>query len=112
MKPYEIIEKRADCYKERKPEEIYGFYSDQSEFKKVFKIFDVFNENFVNITDKQEHMGVKIVSETVKGNLAEVKFIEYFQVGSELLSFYSKTVLKLEDGCWKILKEQREVVKG
>ncbi len=109
--PSEIIKFRAECYIAADGGGVFSLYSIKSD---VCKLFDksAFADNFRLLTKDSEHAGLNIVSETVKKNLAEVKYIEHFNENGDLRTFYSKSYLILEGGVWRILKEKREIKIG
>jgi uncharacterized protein YchJ len=61
------------------------------------------------LAEMSEHSGLKIVRETVKKNLSEVTYIEYFTENGHLRTYFSKTRFVTENGRWKIFKEEREL---
>jgi len=107
LTPSEVIMFRAECYLASDGAGVFSLYSIKSDVRKIFTEKD-FVENFNLLTKQNEHAGLQIVSENVKKNLAEVKYIEHINEDGELATFYSKTVLTMENGVWRILKELRE----
>lgn len=107
LSPAEIIKFRTECYRASDGRGIFSLYSVKSDLRKIFSEKD-FCDHFIMLTKKSEHAGLKIVAETIKKNLAEVKYIEYISENSEVTSYFSKTALIMEEGAWRILKEQRE----
>lgn len=107
LRPSEVIKFRAECFKACDGAGVYSLYSIRSDFRKIFTPED-FNEHFKLLTKDKEHAGLKIVAESIKSNLAEVKYIEHINENGKLQTFYSKTFLTKEEGKWCILKEIRE----
>jgi len=107
LMPAEVIQFRAECYKLSDGAGVFSLYSVRSDLRKLFTA-EAFSEHFSLLVKGNEHSGLKIVKETVKKNLAEVKFIEHISEESTMVTYYSKAVLTKEDGCWKIIKEMRE----
>ncbi|ADD67218.1 hypothetical protein Dacet_0419 [Denitrovibrio acetiphilus DSM 12809] len=110
LSPSEIIKFRAECYKVSDGAGVYSLYSVKSDLRKLFQADD-FANHFRMLTKNAEHTGLVIVAENIKGSLAEVKYIEHISENSELITYYSKTVLTREQNTWKILKEKRELPK-
>lgn len=111
LNPSEIIKFRTECYRAGDGAGVYHLYSIKSDLRKLFKADD-FAEHFDMLTKNSEHAGLKIVSESVKENLAEVKYIEHINEKGTIVTFYSKTFFAREDDEWKILKEKREQTGG
>lgn len=107
LTPAEVIKFRAECYLASDGGGVFAMYSPRSDLRRIFTEAD-FVEHFRFLTKNSEHAGVQIVSETVKSNLAEVKYIEHINENGELVTFYSKSVLAKEGSRWLILKEMRE----
>lgn len=111
LTPSEVIQFRAECYRNLDGKGVFSLYSERSDLCRFFSE-ESFSEHFSKQTAGCTHAGVKIVNEQEKGGLAEVKYIEYIHEGTSLVSYYSKTALVTEDGQWKILRESREVRKN
>ncbi|PLX69270.1 MAG: hypothetical protein C0602_07610 [Denitrovibrio sp.] len=107
LSPSEIIKFRTECYRASDGKGVFSLYSVKSDLRKIFREKE-FVEHFRLLTKNSEHAGVKIVTETIKKKLAEVKYIEHISENGEIITFFSKTVLTIEEGAWRILKEQRE----
>jgi hypothetical protein len=113
ISPTDIVLIRANCFKEKKPEYIYDFYHEDSEFRKFFRDKEEYAAHFEDIFNGLKHCGLKIVSENTKNNLSEVKYIEYFvDKENNLLTYYCKSYLKKAADEWLILKEIKELTKG
>ncbi|WP_022850733.1 hypothetical protein [Limisalsivibrio acetivorans] len=106
--PSELIEYRAELYKDGDGEGIFGLYSHKSEFRKFFSDSERFSEHFSNLARNTQHAGLKIVKEEIKGKLAEVNFVEYIVEGEGMATYYTKTHLLREEEGWYILRERRE----
>ncbi|QAR32542.1 hypothetical protein EP073_03720 [Geovibrio thiophilus] len=109
MTPKQIIEHRARLYTEKNGGGVYDLYSENSDLKRFFTDIESFCVRFSEITGESSHAGLNIVKELVKGKLAEVTFIEYFSKEDKILSFFSRSRLILEEGRWRILREEREM---
>jgi len=107
LSPSEIIKFRAECHRVSDGAGVYSLYSIKSDLRKLFKADD-FAEHFGMLTKDTDHAGLLVVSETIKGSLAEVKYVEHISEKGELVTFYSKTIFTKEGDTWKILKEKRE----
>jgi uncharacterized protein YchJ len=107
LTPSEIIKFRAECHINKDGKGVFSLYSIKSDMRRMFDK-DSFSEHFGLLTKNSEHVGLKIVREQIKGNLAEVKYIEYINQEDKLITYYSKTTFVNEKGSWKIRKEKRE----
>lgn len=109
ISPTDILILRGSCFNENKPEIIFSFYHEDSEFKKFFRDKSEYAEHFKDISSNLTHSGIKIISEQTKNTLSEVKYIEYFVDNkNRLLTYYCKSYFKMQNGEWFILKEIKE----
>lgn len=105
----EILIKRFEAFIQNKPDEIYNLYSENSELKSFFPTKDIYYEHFQEIYKQTMPIKIDIVSEHIKGTLAQILSIESFLDSEEgEVIYYTKTILKKEKNSWKILKEIRE----
>lgn len=111
LTPSELINFRAECYRNMDGRGVFSLYSEKSDMAKLFTE-DSFAEHFTTQTKNCTHAGVKIVAEKSRGTMVEVTYMEYINDGDVLITYYSKTVFVDEDDRWKILKEQREIRKN
>lgn len=111
LTPAEVIKFRAECYLAGDGAGVFSLYSAKSDLRRIFSE-EEFCSHFGLLTKDSVHAGLQIVSENIKTGLAEVKYIERIVEKGELTTYYSKTVLALEDDRWRILKEDREKSAG
>jgi len=107
LSPSEVIKFRSECFLISDGKGVYSLYSVKSDLRKLFTEKE-FSDHFKMLTKDAEHAGLNVVTETVKGKLAEVKYIEHISENGELVTYYSKTVMTREEGTWRILREKRE----
>ena len=110
--PFEIIVSRSVGYKNINPKQIYECYHEESNFRQIFTSLNVYETYFTEISSDSFHAGLKIVSERRMGNLSEVTYVENFMENGTLVSYFSKSLLKLENDKWKILWDKRECLKN
>jgi len=108
LTPSEVILFRSECFKAVDGTGVFSLYSAKSDLRKLFSEKD-FSEHFEMLTRDSDHVGLTMVSESIKNNLAEVKYIERISEKGEMKTYYSKTFLTFEDGHWRILKEKRDL---
>lgn len=107
LTPAEVIKFRTECYLASDGAGVFSLYSVKSDLRKIFSRRE-FEDHFGLLTRDSDHAGLQIVSENIKTGLSEVKYIERIAEKGEMVTYYSRTVLTLEDGVWRILKEKRE----
>ena len=110
LTPSEVIQFRAECYRISDGKGVYSLYADRSDMRRLFTE-ESFEKHFMALAVQTKHAGLKIISETIKGTLAEVKYIEYFHEPDHMLTYYSKTSMIKSDSGWKIIRELREIKK-
>lgn len=110
--PSETLVLRSRSYKNVAPETIYECYHLESDFRKFFNDLQTYETHFTEISLNSFHTGINIVSERTKGNLSEVNYIEYFVENGNIITYFSKSLLKLENDKWKILWDKREKIEG
>lgn len=106
--PSEILIIRSESYRNMLPRKIYECYHIESDFRSFFTNLQTYEEHFNNISKNTFQSGIKIISERVKGNLCEVNYIENFIEDNCLVTYFSKSLLKIENDKWKILWDKRE----
>ncbi len=112
MKPSEILENRMKFYRESDPASIFGLYASSSEFRRFFPEPEGYIRHFGSMALGHGPVELEVFRETENGNEAEVLYLETFDRGDCVKKYYSKTEFVMEDGVWKILREQREEQKG
>lgn len=108
--PAEIILNRTAAYNVSDPHTIYGMYADNSEFIQWFPTFEIYKDQFFQLTAIYGSIQTEIISEKVKSRLSEVTYIDTVISEQEGTSvFYCKGYFTLTDKGWKILKEKKEL---
>lgn len=108
--PSSIIMKRGDLYQLGDAEGIFTLYDQASEFRMFFPEKKIYENHFSKLNSERTLKNIEIVSEKIKGTMAEILYIETFEEESAKITFYSKTYMKLIDEQWFITKEKREIM--
>lgn len=108
MKPSEILENRIKFYRESDPASIYSLYAQSSEFRRFFPELKDYVSHFGSMAPGHGPVELEVFRETEKGGEAEVLYLETFDYGGVLKKYYSKTEFVMDEGGWKIKREQRE----
>lgn len=112
MTPSELLQHRADLYRSHDAQGIFLLYSVKSDLRKFFMQADDYTSHLFSLVGGADHAGITIVKETLRGNLAEVTYVERFSECGQVVQYYSKAVFTRETDVWKILKDTKERVAG
>lgn len=110
MNPSEVISLRGELYRRGEYAAVYRLYSADSELRRFFTSEEDYTAHVRDIHSPCNVLVSLIIeAERVRGALADITHTERFIEHGRPVSYITRSILKLEDGGWKILRESRTI---
>lgn len=101
---------RIRMYQEGNSDGIYDLYHSESDFKKFFNTKEVYSEHFSKLILSGVPESIEFYKILYNNDSVEVLYLEvvFDKENGDYKKYYTKTILKEEQGSLKIVREIRE----